>query len=295
MATTQDVGADRRAGPPAPAAPRARRSRFDALLLIPALLLILGVVGYPFVVSVIDSFVKVEGRQHAYAWITANPVYLRIIGRTFLTSVVAVVLCVLLAYPYAYVMVLAGRRIRLVLTVAVLVPFWVSGLVRTFAWVILLQSGGPVDRLLPFLGRDGLLHTQTAVLVGLVQVLLPFMILPLYNSMQSIDRRLLQAAESLGARQTVAFFRVVVPLSAPGAGAGALLVFVTSLGIYVLAQILGSPATSMIGSVVYTQTSQLNNTGRAAALSLSMLAGAVVLIGAAYLLFRLVPGARRAG
>jgi putative spermidine/putrescine transport system permease protein len=264
------------------------------LLLLPALVLVLVVIAYPLLLSVWNSIFRNEQGQQAYVWIAENAVYIQILGNTLETAVLTALCCLLLGYPYAYLMVVVGPALRSILTLCVLIPFWISGLVRIFAWVILLQTGGPVATVFPFLGDEGLLHSQAAVQIGLVQVLLPFMILPLFNSLRTVDQRLMVAAESMGARRSTAFFRVFLPLSAPGIYAGTLLVFMLTLGFYVLPQILGSPSTSMIGSVIYTQTSQLNNVGRAGALSLVLLACAGVIILAAFALTRLVPTARRA-
>ena len=273
--------------------PGNRDSLAYGLLLVPGTLLIVFVIAYPLLLSLWNSFFKIEQGQQAFVWISQNGVYVEIMVRTLMTAISTAVCCLLLGYPYAYLMVISGSRVRGLLTLLVLVPFWISGLVRIFAWVILLQKGGPIASLFPGVLSEGLLHTQTAVQIGLVQVLLPFMIIPLYNNLRTVDRRLMQAAESLGARRSVAFFRIFLPLSAPGVYAGTLLVFMLTLGFYVLPQILGTPSTSMIGSVIQTQTSQLNNVGRAGALSFVMLAAAGLIVLAAFALTRLVPSVRR--
>lgn len=271
-----------------------RDSIVYGLLLVPGVLLVAFVIAYPLLLSLWQSFFKIEQDQQAYVWISQNSVYIEILVRTLVTAITTAVCCLLLGYPYAYLMVISGSRLRATLLLFVLIPFWVSGLVRIFAWVILLQSGGPVSSLLPFLGGQGLLHTQTAVQIGLVQVLLPFMILPLYNSLRTVDMGLLQAAESLGARRSTAFVKVFLPLTTPGIYAGTLLVFMLTLGFYVLPQILGAPSTSMIGSVIYTQTTQLVNVGRAGALSFVLLSAAALIVLAAFALTRFIPSARRA-
>jgi putative spermidine/putrescine transport system permease protein len=295
MSTIPADPSDVRTGPPrGRASSSARRDSVAyGLLLIPGTLLVLFVIAYPLLLSLWNSFFKIEQDQQAYVWIVSNTVYIEILVRTLLTGISTALCCLVLGYPYAYLMVVSGPRLRALLLLFVLVPFWISGLVRIFAWVILLQSGGPVSLALPFLGGEGLLHTQAAVQIGLVQVLLPFMILPLYNSLRTVDGRLMLAAESLGAKRRVAFFQVFLPLTAPGIYAGTLLVFMLTLGFYVLPQILGAPSTSMIGSVIHTQTSQLNNVGRAGALSFVMLVAAGLIVLAAYALTRFVPAARR--
>src|SRR5690606_8691876 len=128
-----------------------------------------------------------------------------------------------------------GPKLRLALILCVLVPFWVSGVVRSFAWVILLQDSGVINRSLVWLGLEKvrLIRTQLGVTIGMTQVLLPFMIMPLFAVMRSIDLRLVHAAESLGASPFRAFFQVYLPLSLPGVFAGATIVFILALGFYI--------------------------------------------------------------
>lgn len=269
------------------AAGRAASPRdLPALLVLPALALAaLGVI-YPIALAVWNSFTRAEGDSGAYAWIVSNPVYVDIILRTFTTAFVTVAICILLGYPFAYVMAVSGPRARLILFVIALLPFWVSGLVRVFAWVVLLQAGGPVSQLFGLSPEQSLLGTTIGVQIGLVQVLLPFLIIPLFTVMRGIDLNLVRAAESLGARPSAAFAQVFLPLSLPGVFAGALIVFVLALGFYVLPAILGSPQQAMVGSVIYTQTSTLGNIGRAGALSTVLLALTLLIILGGYLVRR---------
>lgn len=250
-----------------------------ALLVLPAVALIgIGVL-WPLGLSVWNSFTRVESGQNGYQWLLGNSVYLDIVVRTFAMAFIVAASCLLLGYPYAYLMTVVGARIRALLMVAAVLPFWISGLVRTFAWVILLEPQGPVPTLFPFPGSDQLLRTPVAVAIGLVQVLLPFMILPVYSVMRGIDQNLMVAAESLGARRGVAFARIFVPLSMPGVFAGAAVVFIMTLGFYVLPQMLGSPTQAMIGEAIYTQASKLGNVGRAGALATILLVGALLIVG----------------
>ena len=132
-------------------------------------------------------------------------------------------------------MVAFGAKVRAALTLLVLVPFWTSLMVRTFAWVILLQDNGPVHSVLKPIGLGDvhLIRTNLGVVIGMSQILLPFMVLPLYAVLAGIDRRLVLASASLGARPLTSFARIWVPLSLPGVGAGCLMVFISSLGFYV--------------------------------------------------------------
>ena len=262
---------------------------------LPALALLALVLLYPLGLGVVRSISEHDGGLSPYAWFFENDVYLRIMVRTFVTAISVTLVCLVLGYPYAYLMTIVGRRTRVVLFVIVLLPFWTSALVRTFAWVVLLQPGGIVSSALsPFGASERLLGTQTAVLIGMAQLLLPFMVIPLYSAMGGIDRRLLRAAESLGARPAVAFARVFVPLSLPGVLAGSLIVFVLSLGFYVVPALLGSPSESLIAQTIYQQVSDLLFFGRGGALAVLLLLSTVLVLVLVGLLARLLPGGGRA-
>src|SRR5690606_5084387 len=135
--------------------------------------------------------------------------------------------------------------------------FWTSMLARTYAWLVLLQDNGPVQALLQSLGLTiPLLRNPAGVLIGMVQILLPFMVLPLYNTMNSIDARLIHAAQTLGANKLKTFLRAYFPLSLPGLMSGGIIVYVLSLGFYVTPAILGSPQTSLLSQLIVQEISQ---------------------------------------
>ena len=181
----------------------------------------------------------------------------------------------LLAYPYAYIMAHVGRKTASVLLLAVLVPFWSSVLVRTYAWVIILQDTGLVNSLLLSLGLIdepvSLVRNLVGVVIGTVHILMPFMVLPIYSIMRRIDTDLVKAAANLGSSPLDAFRRVYLPLSLPGVLAGSLLVFVLSLGLYVTPAVLGNPDQAMLGQVIVTQVQSLLNWGMGAAMALILL------------------------
>ena len=191
-----------------------------------------------------------------------EPLYLGILGRTVAWSAVATAICLLLGYPVAWVIARSRRRRGLLLFLVVL-PFWTSFLVRTFAMIFLLRDTGLVNALLLRAGLVAapltLLYTPFAVLAGLVYGLLPFMVLPVYASLEKLDPALLEAAESLGARPADRFFRVVLPLSLPGVIAGSLLVFVPALGTFVTSDLLGGARQVMIGNLVQNQFTVARN------------------------------------
>lgn len=252
-------------------------------LALPALILLVAVIGYPLLTIVLRSLSEPEWGVQNYAWFFGAPVNLTVLQRTFTISAWVTLVCVVSAYPYAYLMTAVGPRVRLVLVLCVLIPFWVSGVVRTLSWVILLQDSGVINSLLRAAGLSGvkLIRTQTGVVIGMAQVLLPFMILPLYSVMKGIDLRLMRAAQSLGARPLRAFFTVYLPLSLPGVYAGAIIVFILALGFYITPALLGGPRSTMLSTLVQTQVLSLLQWGRGGAMGVVLLVATFVLLALA--------------
>jgi spermidine/putrescine transport system permease protein len=191
-----------------------------------------------------------------------DPLYLDVLQRTFLWSVACTIICLVLGYPVAYVIVRSGRWRNLLLFLVVL-PFWTSFLVRTFAMIFLMRDTGLINSWLLKLGiieqSLTILYTPFAVMSGLVYGFLPFMILPIYASLEKLDLSLLEAAEVLGARPRARFRRVTLPLSMPGVVAGCLLVFIPALGSFLTADLLGGAKQLMIGNLVQNQFSAARN------------------------------------
>jgi spermidine/putrescine transport system permease protein len=187
----------------------------------------------------------------------ADPTYLRILLRSVLYSGLTTLICLLVGYPVAWSIGRAAPPRRRLLLTAVMVPFWTSFLIRTYAWVTILKSEGLLNGLLlqsrliaqPF----EMLYTPGAVLLGLVYTFLPFMILPIYGSIEKLDQALVEAAFDLGAGPLRAFARVILPLTTPGIAAGVLLVFVPALGLYAVNDVLGGGKVDMIGNVIENQ------------------------------------------
>ena len=257
-------------------------------LAVPAVLLLIAVMGVPLLTIVIRSFSEPDWGMQNYVWFFSTPVNLTVLRRTFAISAWVTIVCVICAYPYAYAMTAVGPKIRLLLILCVLVPFWVSGVVRTLAWVILLQDSGVINTTLRGLGLSPvrLIRTQTGVVIGMAQVLMPFMILPLYSVMKGIDLRLLQAARSLGARPWKAFLQVYLPLSLPGVYAGAIIVFILSLGFYITPALLGGPRSTMLSTLVQNQVLSLLNWGRGGAMGVVLLVSTFILLALAAPLMR---------
>ena len=215
---------------------------------------------------------RVEPEQRAFG---------RILVRTFEISLVVTLWCLVLAYPLAYWLTTLTARRANVLMILVLVPFWTSILVRVAAWIVLLQSEGLVNHALIGLHLIdqplALLFNRTGVVIAMVHILLPFMILPLYSVMTSVPPTYLRAAVSLGSPPLAAFFRVYVPQTYPGIGAGALLVFILSIGYYVTPALLGGPDDQMLSYYIAQYTNVNVNWGMACALGALLLAATLVL------------------
>jgi len=191
-----------------------------------------------------------------------DPLYLQVLQRTFAWSIACTVICLFLGYPVAYVIARSGRW-RTLLVFLVVLPFWTSFLVRTFAMIFLMRDTGLINSWLLKLGMIDqpltILYTPFAVMAGLVYGFLPFMILPIYASLEKVDLSLLEAAEVLGARPAARFRRVTLPLSTPGVVAGCLLVFIPALGSFLTADLLGGAKQVMIGNLVQNQFSSARN------------------------------------
>jgi spermidine/putrescine transport system permease protein len=211
----------------------------------------------------------------------ADPIYLGILWRSFWIAGAATVLCLALGFPLALFISRSGSRKNLYLSLVIL-PFWTSFLVRTYAWMFLLRDTGLINTALQKLGliHDPLplLYNNGAVILGLVYGYLPFMVLPLYATLERLDRNLLEAAADLGARPWVALTRVIIPLSAPGIRAGAILVFIPCLGAYLTPDLLGGGKTVMIGNLIQNQFTTARDWPFGSAVSLTLMAIVLVLL-----------------
>ncbi len=210
-----------------------------------------------------------------------EPLYLTVLGRTVLWAAITTATCLLLGFPVAWV-IARSRRWRSVLLFLVVLPFWTSFLVRTFAMIFLLRDTGLINSLLLSIGAIGepipLLYTPFAVLLGLVYGFLPFMVLPIYASLEQLDPALLEAAEVLGARPTSRFFTVILPQAMPGVLAGSLLVFVPALGSFVTSDLLGGAKQVMIGNLVQNQFTVARNWPFGSAASFAVMALVLVAV-----------------
>ncbi len=199
--------------------------------------------------------------------------YLPVLGKSIVYSLVSALICLLLGYPVAYFIAHRGPLGQKMLYMLVMLPMCMSFLLRTLAWVGLLQDTGIINTLLAKLGlpRLQLIRTPAAVVLGMVYNYLPYMILPLYATISKIDKRLIEAAEDLGCNGVQVFSRVVLPLSVPGILSGMTMVFVPAVSTFYISQKLGGTGTVLIGDVIERQFKQGNNPNLGAALSLVLM------------------------
>jgi putative spermidine/putrescine transport system permease protein len=266
--------------------PRRARSSGNWLLLIPAVALLIIVLGVPLIENVVRSFgsptfgAPPEFTFQNYVAIFTQQSTLNILLRTLVSALIVTAVALLLGYPYAYLMTRVGPRSRGVLLTIVLIPFWTSALARNFAWIILLGDHAPVQQLFAFFGlKHVVLYGTTAgVVLAMSQVLLPFMVLPLYASLGGIDRRLLLAARGLGSSPIVAFWKIFWPLSRTGVVSGLILVFALSCGFYVTPALVGSPQQSLVAQLLGVETNQLLDFAGAGALGTFILVVTLALV-----------------
>lgn len=263
--------------------PPARTRLSHPALVLPLLVYLTAFYAYPVAAMMLRSVTEpgwtLENFRHAFE----NPVYLHVLWLTFRVGLVVTMAALVLGFPVAYVLARLDRTRSNLLMMLVLLPFWTSILVRTYAWMVLLGRQGLVNQFLLAIGAVDqpvqLLNTTFAVYVAMVHILLPFMILPLYSVIRGIDGTLLRAAEGLGATPVGVFRQVLLPLALPGVSAGCLLVFILAIGFFITPALVGGPRDLMIAVLIQQQV-ELFNWPFASAL-------AVILLAAALLVFTL--------
>ena len=253
-----------------------RYSATSTALLLAPLLLVLGLAFYlPLAQFLSRSFLEPSLTLDNYAHIADTPLYGTILLRTFRTGLIVAVGTLVLGYPIAYLMsTLKGWRLVVVAAIVVL-PLWVSVLVRTYAWQVILGRNGVANQILEGFGITDapmkLLNTEFAVWLAMTHILLPFMVLPIYSSLRGIPRDLAQSAQSLGASWPAVLRHIILPLSLPGVAAGMVLVFVISLGYFITPMLLGGPPTMMIASLIGQQATKLLDWPMASAIAAVLL------------------------
>lgn len=241
------------------------------VLLMPVMVLFSIGFLYPIVQLVIMSFGDAAADLEQYRRIFTRPLYLGVLSRTISTAAIVTLLSLMFGYPVALAMSKARGRLALVIAAAVLVPLWTSVLVRSYAWIVLLQRSGLVNA---FLVESGfiaaplkLLYTDGAVILAMTHVLMPFMILPVANALRSISPDYALAARSLGAGALATFLRVILPLSLPGVFAGCVMCFILAIGFYITPALVGGPEAMTMATLIAQQTTVVLDWPFAAALS----------------------------
>ncbi|MCW2246014.1 putrescine transport system permease protein [Azospirillum fermentarium] len=225
-----------------------------------------------------------------YIRLWADDLYVLAYLSSLKMAAISTLLCLLLGYPMAYAIALAPPSRRGALMMLVILPFWTSFLIRVYAWIGILKANGILTGILSSLGlvdeHFEILYSDTAVYIGITYTYLPFMILPLYATLEKLDRTLLEAAADLGCRPWQAFLKITLPLSIPGIIAGSLLVFIPAVGEFVIPELLGGPDTLMIGRVLWNEFFSNRDWPVASAVAIALLAFLVVPI----MIFQYVQG-----
>ena len=235
-------------------------------------------VAIPFIYIIAISFMH----KGTYGGVTAgftlenysdilNPLYLQTFGKSVLISASVTLICLLIAYPFTYFIAQKSEIKKTVFMSMVMVPFCVSMIIRLFSWINILRGEGYLNKALMSLGIISeplkLVYNQTGTMIGLIYMLLPFMILPLYSSIEKLDGSLLEAAGDLGARKWKSFFSITLPLTRPGIFAGCVMVFIPSMGLYFVTDMMGGSKTLVVGNLIRNQFITARNWPLGAAMS----------------------------
>ena len=227
-----------------------------------------------------DGILQIRLNLPNFITVFSDELYLAAFLNSLWVALVCTILCLLIGYPMAYAIATAPERHRIILLMLIILPFWTSFLIRVYAWIGILGPSGLLNNFLMWLGAIDtpltILHTQTAIYIGVVYSYLPFMILPLYANLTRLDFSLLEAAADLGCRPFKAFLKVTLPLSLPGIVAGSMLVFIPVVGEFVIPDLLGGPDSLMIGKILWTEFFSNKDWPLAAALAICLLGLLVV-------------------
>lgn len=258
-----------------------------SVFLIAPLCLLLGF-GFVYPVGRLlgQSFFAPEFGLDNYRRLLETPLYMRVLARTVFVALVVMSASLVLGYPVALAMARLRRGLSNLVMACVLLPLWTSALVRSYAWIVILQRRGLVNDVLLASGVISqpvkLIYTEGAVILAMTHVLVPFMILPVFGAIRAIQPELVQAARNLGAGKTTVFAKVLLPLSLPGIFAGCLMTFILALGFYVTPALVGGPSSLLMATLIGQQTTETLDWGFAGALSTVLLCVTLLIV----LLFR---------
>lgn len=223
-----------------------------------------------------------------------NPVYIKILINSLKISFLATAMCLITGYPFAYFITKPPKRYRSLLFMLIIIPFWTNSLIRTYAWIVLLRTTGIINSYLLKLGLISapiqMLYTDGAVLFGLVYTLFPFMVLPLYASIDSVDKSYIEAASDLGATPWRTFWKITIPLTMPGIIAGCILVFIPTLGLFFIPDLMGGSKVMLISNLIKNQFLTARDWPFGSAISIVIIVITFILIG---LYIRLSGGSKK--
>lgn len=244
-------------------------------MAVPAILLLLAFFVMPVIALLARSVTEPEPGLQNYVELLGSATYARIFFNTFFVAGLVTIITVMIAFPVSWALAIMPQRLASLIFAIILLSMWTNLLTRTYAWMVLLQQTGLINRALQAVGIiDEPLHLTNnlvGVTIGMVYIMLPFMILPLYGLIRKIDPAILQAAALCGATKWQALTRVLIPLAAPGVASGALMVFVMSLGYYVTPSLLGGTANMMLAELIAQQVQSLVNWGMGGAAAFILL------------------------
>ncbi|MCX5839590.1 MAG: ABC transporter permease [Deltaproteobacteria bacterium] len=245
-------------------------------LILPLVIYLLIFYAYPILDMMSRSFFDPEFTLKHYVRFMKTPAYIRVTFNTFSIAFFCTIICLVLGYIISYFLTIVSPRTSQVLIILILIPLWMSILVRSYAWMVLLGKNGILNQALIKGGLIGfplpLMHNRFGVYVGMINVLLPYMILPLYSVMKGIDKNLIKAASILGASPWRSFIKVYFPLSLTGVAGGCLLVFIIAIGFFITPALLGGPKDTMISLLIQGQVEDFVNWGFASAIASVLLA-----------------------
>lgn len=272
--------------------PRKFRSRTGPMLamLSPVTLTLILFVALPLCYVLLISFCSTDESHNIVFRFTLenykkllDPLYLSIYGNSLLIAGLTTVVCILTAYPFAYIMANSTPLKKTLLMMLLMLPFWTNSLIRIYGWRTILGASGVLNSALMALGivKEPIefLFTPPAVILGMVYTLFPFMVLPVHTSIDKLDRTLLEAAADLGAKRSRAFVNVTLPLTLPGIFAGTIMVFIPTLGFFFVADLMGGGKQQLIGNLIERQFKEAYNWPLGAALSIILIAVTLALVG----------------
>ena len=208
----------------------------------------------PIVLVIVYAFTTPDGSL-TFGNFSEMGTFMKVFLRSFLLAFISTIICIAVGYPVAYILSREGPRVQKIMLMLIMLPMWMNFLLRTYAWMSILENTGLLNRLLTLFGLPELqiINTQTAVIIGMVYNFLPFMVLPIYSVIVKIDRSLYEAAEDLGADSLSTFRKLVVPISLPGVLSGVMMVFVTAVSTFVISQLLGGGKVMLLGDLIEMQ------------------------------------------